>query len=444
MKILLAAKQLRLDTGSEGILASKFIVTLANAGHELYCVTADNVDSDGREPFTVPWLGAVSISGIHSLDGRYGSWMHQWTQRLGRGGDTGAYLARRINSVCAYTTGYHFSTWHEVDRWHGALRRAAAVVKPDLIFARAAGMEFEPYMALARWRPDVPWVANYHDPYPSSLYPEPYRNKRRFISRWQEAVHRRIVTTADALTFPCQRLLEWVLTGNLEKCRDKAFVVPHVATELSRAAADGAALMLPPAETDEFRIVHTGTLLNGREPWALLRGFHNFVEQDDQKRRHAKLIMVGKVVREHRLHQHWEQQTGSQNVVLCEQRLPYEQALELARSAVAPVVLEASSSVSPFFPGKLADCLWLRKPILALSPQQSATADLLGSRYPLLVDPDDSQGITSALNLLWDHWKQGRLADLVPSAEVVGAISEQAVSTSLERIFQWTLSNTSK
>jgi hypothetical protein len=68
----------------------------------------------------------------------------------------------------------------------------------------------------------------------------------------------------------------------------------------------------------------------------------------------------------------------------------------------------------------------------------------LGSRYPLLVDPDDSQGITSALNLLWDHWKQGRLADLVPSAEVVGAISEQAVSTSLERIFQWTLSNTSK
>jgi hypothetical protein len=70
-------------------------------------------------------------------------------------------------------------------------------------------------------------MAHYHDPYPGSLYPAPYRQHVALQSPMQEHMHRRIVKSAHALTFPSQRLLEWVLCGELEKERRKAFVVPH-------------------------------------------------------------------------------------------------------------------------------------------------------------------------------------------------------------------------
>jgi hypothetical protein len=114
-----------------------------------------------------------------------------------------------------------------------------------------------------------------------------------------------------------------------------------------------------------------------------------------------------------------------------ELRISYQRAIEIMRTTVGCVVLEATAESSPFFPAKLSDCLWVRKPILALSPRQSTTADLLGSDYPLLITPDDVPGITRALNRLWDHWKQERLADLVPAETVVEGISDRAAVRAL-------------
>lgn len=437
MKILVTARQLSLNKTSEGICTSKFILALARAGHEVSCLTSDDIAADPGIS-SVPWLESVGVKHIRSY-GDAGTRLSRLTQSLAAGGNTGGYAARKIDAAIVYATGYRSEYWHQVDLWYRALRQEVERVKPDLIFVRAAGQEFEPHMAMLKWRPPVPWIANYHDPYPISLYPSPYCHRYPFVSRWQESVHRRIVAAADALTFPSRQLLEWVLRGDLEQYRRKAFVLPHLAPTLPEPDSTIEAIKPPLSPRDHFSLVHTGTLLGHRDPRVLLKGFSDFINHDGEKRERAHLVFVGGVIgenRRHLLHSEWSQLIGPQNLVCLNQRTSYHSALRIADSASALVILEANASESPFFPAKLADYLWLRKPILALSPRMSVVSDILGPDYPLRVAPDDSQAVTSALRALWDHWTTGRLNDLVPSPSILDALSEAAVVATLERAVQ--------
>jgi hypothetical protein len=447
MKILVTARQLSLDKTSEGICSSKFILALSRAGHQVSCLTSDDIAGTDPGISSVPWLDSVRVKHIKSY-GHDGAWT-RWsrlTESLAAGGNPGAYAGRKIDAAIVYATGYRPHYWRQVDLWYRALRQEVEAEKPDLIFVRAAGQEFEPHMAMLRWHPPVPWIANYHDPYPVSLYPSPYGHRYPLISRWQESVHRKILTAANALTFPSRRLLEWVLRDDLEQYRDKAFVIPHLATELPGAHPAIETIRLPVAKSGDFNIVHTGTLLGHRDPRVLLRGFSDFIRDDGEKRDRAHLVFVGGVIGENRQHLtqgKWSHLIGPDNLVCLDQRINYHRALEIAKSAVALVILEASAAESPFFPAKLADYLWLRKPILALSPGRSVVTDTLGPDYQLRVAPDDSRGVTSALSALWASWTAGRVSELTPPQSVLDSMSEEAVLAQLECVFDHTLAGLS-
>ena len=439
MNILVAAKELRLDRGSEGICSAKFLLTLARAGNRVRCLTSDDLPI---EQGFVPWLESVPITRVAVDSQRPATQPSAVAPSTSVYAGSNGYLRRRINSLSAYTTGFHLRTWREVKQWQRALRQAVAKERPDVIIARGAGQGFEPHMALTRSRCSVPWIANYHDPYPVSLYPEPYRRRTPIVSHWQEVEHRRILAATDALTFPSQRLLEWVLDGASSMYRQKAFVLPHVASGLFESHEDSVPDSIGYFPNGEFSIIHTGTLLDGRYPWGLLKAFHEFIGQDPEKRRRARLVLVGKAGK-HAQHPEWQRWVRPENVLTFEQRVHYLQALALMRAATACVVLEAHAEASPFFPAKLADCLWLRKPILALSPAESTTADLLTSDYPLLVAPDDVTGIKRSLNRIWEHWKLGRCAALVPSHKIVENISEEAVLAALEGVMGYLVAHKS-
>lgn len=443
MKILVTARQLSLDRTSEGICTSKFLLALSRAGYEVTCLTSDDIADTGSAISSVPWLEPVRIKHINSYsdDGVWTRWS-RLTKSLAAAGSAGAYAGRKIDAAIVYATGYRPYDWRQVDLWYRALRQEVETEKPDLIFVRAAGQEFEPHMAMLRWRPPVPWIANYHDPYPVSLYPMPYCHRYPLISRWQESVHRKILAAANALTFPSRRLLEWVLRDDLEQYRRKAFVIPHLASELPEPDSASERFKLPVPKSDDFNIVHTGTLLGPRDPRVLLRGFLDFIKQDGEKRERARLVFVGSLKGESRQHltrSEWSHLIGSENLLCLDQRINYHRALEIANTAVSVVILEANAAESPFFPAKLADYLWLRKPILALSPKMSVVDDILGPDYHLWVAPDDCHGVTSALSTLWAHWTTGRLSELTPSQSILDSMSEAAVLAKLECVFDRTL-----
>jgi hypothetical protein len=246
------------------------------------------------------------------------------------------------------------------------------------------------------------------------------------MSYWQERLHRGIVGSADALTFPSRRLLEWVCSGELGVYREKGWVLPHLAMEIRMDERMLARGEVPPALSDStFSIVHTGSLLRHRPPWVLLEGFRAFLEEGSEQRESARLVFLGNVHDSLRQSSRWADMM-EKNIVLSTERVDYLLAQECMRRATVAVVLEADAAESPFFPAKLADYLWLGKPILALSPAKSVVADILGEEYEFRVSPRDAEGVSKALKVLWRYWKERRLVEVVPGEQALSQVTEGA------------------
>jgi hypothetical protein len=185
----------------------------------------------------------------------------------------------------------------------------------------------------------------------------------------------------------------------------------------------------------DFNIVHTGTLLEERDPAALVEGFMRFVGSSNEKRQRGRLVFVGRVLERLEASQSWQGALAHANVICVGSRINYHAAMAVAQKAVATVIVESNSPESPFFPAKLSDYIWLRKPVIALTPQKSTVTDLLGPDYPLLVKPTDAAGVAKSLDLLWRHWLSGDLEPLKPPESVVASISEQSTANQLNDLF---------
>lgn len=431
MKLLVAARRLSADRTSEGICSSKFVAALAQSGHDVSCVTSDERSDGGDGEWgidgaSVAHLTSTAATGIVPALGRL-------TRRVAAAGRAGAYSARKLNGAAARATGFSVQTWSAVAQWRQALRAAIRRHAPAVVIIRGAGREFEPHLAMLGSRWPVPWVAHYHDPYPVSLYPEPYRQWIALQSPRQERAHRLIVQQASALTFPSQRLLEWVLRDELASFRHKAFVIPHIAGAPAAAAASETPAAAFAAE--RLVIMHTGTLLRERDPRPLLRGFLSFAERGGDRSQQVQLVFVGRVDPGHAASDEWISLDRRGLLRCIEHRVSYQAALDLSRAADVLMILEANAPESPFFPAKLADYLWLDKPILAVSPDRSATADILGTAYPLRVTPGDSQAAAATFERLWQAWRAGTLRELGPPRSLAESMSSTAVGHSMNQIF---------
>jgi hypothetical protein len=438
MKCLVTTNHLSLARTSEGICSSKFLVALARAGHDVLCLTNESDLQAETDWVPRPWLPGVRCKHIENWPGATG-WteVNRAAERLRMLGRAGKTLEAKAGAVLVYLTGYNCAVWNTVSRWRSAIRDVVRSERPDIIFVRASGLEFEPHIAMLEGPWPIPWVAHYHDPFPISRYPSPYQQVKRPITDFQETLHEKILESADALSFPSRRLLEWVCNGKLSSHRRKAWVLPHLAMDLPDAGARGARVAIPGAAcNDKFSIIHSGTLLRHRSPWALLKGLETFIGQSVEKKEATRLVLVGGVDRRLLEDSRWRSVAGA-NVLIESRRIEYKEALEYVRSAAAGVILEADSPESPFFPAKLADYVWLRKPILALSPAKSVVADCLGETCELRVSPSNAGDITHGLEVLWSHWKQRTLGEVAPGEGLRMELSEEACKGTVERLWEW-------
>jgi hypothetical protein len=409
MKVLVTAKALDLDRTSEGICTTKFLYCLVQAGMEVACLAPPAMLAPDVLRCHGQWLNQVKLIPVEPWFPNRDTVPPPVTRALDPGKRISAWVKNKADALIAYGTGFSALSWAEVRLWRKALRAALASQRPDILFVRGAGQGFEPHLAMAGLGAATPWIANYHDPFPISLYPAPYRRHFFVMSRMQEKWNARIMRTADRVSFPSERLLRWMLSGKLGSLRRKGVVIPHIAGEVPLAAQEpnGAKVELDPAR---FLLIHAGTLLEPREPWGLFEAFRRFVAKEPARAASAELLLVGTVSRRHKADPRWREITQSQGIRVVEDRISYPRAMRLLRRASVVVVLEADAGGSPFFPAKLTDYLLSRKPILALSPLNSVVSDILGTGYPYRATHSDTARIEEILEGFWASWRRGDLA----------------------------------
>ena len=182
MKILVIAESLRINETSSGIVTSTFLKALSeNKDNEIVCLYDKVFDYD------VTWLAGIR------------------TIKLKKSSYKKSLIIDRIpklRGLITYLIGIHAKSKHKIKDWKYEINKTLNKEKFDIIISLGSGSEFYPYYAMLEIDAKTPWLANFHDPFPMSVYPEPYKQKRNWINKNQEKIAQKIIKRASFVSFP--------------------------------------------------------------------------------------------------------------------------------------------------------------------------------------------------------------------------------------------------
>lgn len=306
------------------------------------------------------------------------------------------------------------------------IRRAAKALleeikaeKPDALISFA-----QPWinhlvaLRVKRRHPTLPWVVHFSDPWADSPYFTPVTEKARAAAIEQEKA---IIALADVVIFTTQETADLVMAKYPPSWRGKVHVVPH------GYDADLIELIQARPGSANFTITHTGNLYEGREPFALLHALATLRSEMPVLRVHLRFVGYATQTMHDLV-----QQLGLSDMVSFAPSVPFLDSLAIAQSADLLLVIDAPAQHSVFLPSKIVDYLFLRRPILALTPLSGASARVLGELGFPMVDPTDESGILEKLRDSLARWQRGESATPFPKAEALRRFDIREVVTRFE------------
>lgn len=318
---------------------------------------------------------------------------------------TGLFLLSRIERYLRYIFkielnkplekmfGFSFTLFNDRNSIVSAIRNIDDF-DPDLIFTLSKGGSFRPHHALLKM-PELhkKWVAYIHDPYPMHLYPRPYAwVEPGYMQKWEfiQEISRRATFSA----FPSQLLKEWMgsyFSGFLES----GIIIPHQIFETQINEVEFPEYFDP----SKFNLLHAGSLLEPRNPKALVTAFKCVLNKFPEAKDQMRLLFLGG----NNVFTSWlkiESESCS-SIIVSNGYVPFDNVIGMQNCASVNVILEAKSEISPFLPGKFPHCIEAEKPILLLGPNYSETKRLLGNNYEYWSEIDDIDRIATIIESLY-------------------------------------------
>lgn len=282
--------------------------------------------------------------------------------------------------------------------------RLIAERRPDLLVTFA--QPFSDHLIgldLKKRFPDLPWIAHCSDPWVDNPYMNPTQADR---------IHEReMMEQAAAVVFTTPRTAKLVLRKYPGHFAGKVHVVPHGYDELYNITNN------IPAPDQPLRILHTGDLYGLRKPWALLDALANLCRNEKRK---LELRFIGRVDEKFK-NKAYELDLGS--IIAFDPPTTPDVCRKAAQHAHVLLLCDAPAAESVFLPSKLVDYLAFGLPILALTPEEGASADVLQEVNGMIVSPDNQASITAALEELLDRYDRKQLHELVPCPVAVKRFS---------------------
>jgi hypothetical protein len=273
-----------------------------------------------------------------------------------------------------------------------------------------------------------PWVANFNDPWDlegAHLLPQDRtKRKRNLGSVISDFWLRRVMSSANALTFPCARLRDYHL--KLHQASSRTIVIPHIGFKTSPA---------PPSHF--FELVHAGNLGAGESTRRnstknLLLGLQEFLNSCPTARSYSRLVLVGS---EDKPTVDLANSLGIGEYLVSTGRLSYSESLVRMASATVCLLVEGDMPEGIYLPSKFADYIQALKPVIALSPETGTISDLLPIKGITQVSVNDPQAICSAIARHHDAFVNNQISALAPEKKLVDSYNESTVGLQLCDLF---------
>jgi len=243
------------------------------------------------------------------------------------------------------------------------------------------------------------WIANIHDPFPFSYYPEPYRwvepgdrKKRAFIEE--------MAMKAKYFSFPSALLREWMGQYNVRFYND-GLVFPHQFSHINSTDKHIPDYISKKIK-GKFTVLHAGNLLEHRNPYKLIEAWRKFVLHYQLSENDVQLLLIGPGT----FHEPYLTELCKQfdTIFRYSGNMNYDVVKLIEHLVSVNLVLEAESEISPFLPAKVPNLVKVDKIIFHIGPKKSETLNLLGRDYSFHAEPSDVNTIYLKLCELYQLW----------------------------------------
>lgn len=239
----------------------------------------------------------------------------------------------------------------------------------------------------------VPWVAHFGDPWLGN----PYATGLLRSIIYSKSLERYVVTAADRVTMPTDRM-RTMYEDRYDLAEDRIRVVPNNIDPAEVRRVD-------PHEFDDdrLRFVHTGSFYGPRTPeplFAALDRLNPAVRED------TAITLVGSLNKyEDSIAAH-----GVGDVVEAVGRVPKDDALAYAKGSDVLVLVDAPVENSPFLPTKLAEYVFMDRPILGVTPDPGTSADVIqATETGVVTPPSDPAAIADGIATFHERAADGTL-----------------------------------
>ena len=281
---------------------------------------------------------------------------------------------------------------------------------------------------LIRARVDVPWIADWRDPW---LTHADLDLSRPDVRAKQAAI---------------ARLARWCVGG-----MDAASVVDHAEDEVRGLRPDLPLAVIPNGvdleevgrverrpDAARCTFAFTGWFFGDRSPRVLLEAAAALLGDRPDLRDVLRLRFVGGFPDADRAR---VAALGLDGVVAIEPPVPHAEALQIQADADVALIFmqDGGGHGAKFLPGKVWELLASGRPVLALVPPDGAAARELAAVAAEVVAPGDVAGARAALERLVDRWRRGDLAAPALLDAVRARISRQAQAEALAGLIRATV-----
>ena len=257
-----------------------------------------------------------------------------------------------------------------------------------------------------------PWVTN-----PVFLL----RNKRiQRLERWMES---KVITIADHIVANTETLKQDFLTRYPQLQAHQVTTIPNGFEEYREHQ---------PRQNDRLTLIHAGTLIF-RNPKYLLQAMVNVIEQNLIPKDEIQIIFLGGISTHDSELDDILKLPILHNVVKLLGRLPYQEAVQFQTTSDVLFLMQPEEFYLQV-PRKLYEYMAFRKPILGITNQKGATAQII-QQYDLgMVVPDQTPELEIALKHVYDQWKQGSLR--LSKANTCDPFLNKNLTAQLRAVFQ--------
>jgi len=273
---------------------------------------------------------------------------------------------------------------------------------------------------------NIPWVANWNDGLVEMNPPPAGRGVGARLTFFRSRFMRATCTTAKWFTFPSERMRRYVSLCFGGKTLNRSSTIPHVALP---ACANKA---MTGEKRNVFSLCYAGKIYVGRDPETFLSGLQLFLKRRGPQTKMCLNIIGLEEVGLTQLAAKYDVERQL-NIV---GPLSYGASLNMASQSDVLLSLEAPYTEGIFLPSKLVDYVQTGRPVLGISPRDSTVSDILSKHGGgVWADCTSIEGISDAIEELYDSWEKCELESRYGSARLFSLFSPEKVLDKYREVF---------